>query len=74
MFGINLLCGTMRLCVGDIYSSSIDQIFSATCSVGDMKVVFGCELYLFPFRRLIKLFKIHLVFISTLCSWEFLPN
>ena len=49
MFGINLLCGTMRLCVGDIYSSSIDQIFSATCSVGDMKVVFECELYLFPF-------------------------
>ena len=41
MLGINLLYGTRILCVGDIYFSSIDKIFSATCPGGDTEVVFG---------------------------------
>ena len=37
MLGINLLCGTKRLCVGDIYLISIEKIFSTMYSGGDME-------------------------------------
>ena len=52
MLGINFLPGTKWFCVRDIYFSSIQRIFSATCSDGDMVVVFGCEMDLFSYQHL----------------------
>ena len=47
MLPVDFLCGTRRLFVGDIYSSSIEQIFITTCSGGDMAFFLGCNFYLF---------------------------
>ena len=41
MFGNKVLQWTSRFSVGDIQFSSVEKIFSTTCSGGDKVVVFG---------------------------------
>ena len=52
MLGIIFLPGTKILCVGDIYFSSIEKIFSANHSGRDMSVFFGCDMICFHSKKL----------------------